>query len=349
MNQAGRKKIVLIVVTIGLLVGGWRGALGWLQARERAQIAAIAPEMPAPASWPPILVNRIEIATASARRGEREGLIELAALYAANGWDDHAQRCLEGLRRIDPEGPRWAPGADPWAGQGYEWCFTPDRLIDEAVQLIVDGDLSNARARVERALMLEPANGRLHWRAALAWEAMRDQVRALAHYERAVEHDAGVADAWLRLATLQRAIGETSKAWQSLVKGVTANPDAPALLLARGNAYAEREQFEKALADFRRVVELRPNDPAGYLESGRVLFALGRPREAATVLEGALEMRPDHPVLLSTLAVMAMAIEDQVAADRWLARIDSAGTVPAEERAQLRAIYQQAFGPAPGP
>ena len=196
---------------------------------------------------------------------------------------------------------------------------------------------------MERTLLLDPTNGSLHWKAALASEAMRDQVQALAHYEQAVEYDVTLADAWLRLATLQRAIGESSKAWQTLMQGVKANPEAAALLLARGSAYAEREQFERALADFQQVVVSQPDDPVGYLESGRVLFALGREAEAASTLERALEVLPEHPVVLVTLAVLAISTKDQAAADRWLARIDATTTVPPQDRAQLAGVYRQTF------
>ena len=236
----------MLVVAVGVVAVGWWGGAIWMQARAQAKAVAIMPAMPESASMPPALATKIETAMAVVKSGDRTGLIELAALYAANGWDENARRCLQGLRQLDPKNPRWAPDADPWDGNLYQWCYEPERLMDEAAALIAADDKAGARLRLERALLLDPTNGSLHWKAALASEAMRDQVQALAHYEQAVEYDVTLADASLRLATLQRAIGESSKAWQTLMQGVKANPEAAALLLARGSAYAEREQFERA-------------------------------------------------------------------------------------------------------
>lgn len=51
--------------------------------------------------------------------------------------------------------------------------------------------------------------------------------------------------------------------------------------------------FERAVAEFRRVVDERPDQYAGHLMLGRSLLAAGKPDEAIEPFETAVELRPD--------------------------------------------------------
>ena len=67
----------------------------------------------------------------------------------------------------------------------------------------------------------------------------------------------------------------------------------------RGNAHYLAAQYDQALADYNRSLELRPDDPATVNNRGNALSRLGRHEEALAGYNRSLELRPDDAVTLS--------------------------------------------------
>ena len=65
--------------------------------------------------------------------------------------------------------------------------------------------------------------------------------------------------------------------------------------LTRGNAYFRAADYEQALADYARALQLRPDHPGILMNRGLALHNLGRHEEALAAYDRALQLRPDHP------------------------------------------------------
>src|SRR3546814_9001595 len=63
--------------------------------------------------------------------------------------------------------------------------------------------------------------------------------------------------------------------------------------LSRGDAFLELGEAERALADYGQVIELEPENPAGYSHRSDALLDLGRRDEALADIEIALRLDPD--------------------------------------------------------
>ncbi len=328
----------IAVLVVILAVGG---GLRWWQWTAVREAVPVRPDL---SMRPAALVARIDAAEAMARAGEATGLEELARLYHANGYAREAQNCWNGL--IKRGGLEVTPVMRHF-GELAAWCFNPERLADEAEQAAESGDQEEAGAWMQRALELAPEDGALRFRAAVLWERLGRQVDALPEYDLAVQLEPQLVPAWMRLITLNKAIGETSKAFRQLGEALKANPDAAPLLLERGRAAAERGQLAKALADFQRVVALEPGEVTGYLEVARVLVGLDQVPAAVESLEQAWAIDPQHPVVLLMRTAAAIRAEDRPAAELWWGRVVASSMVTAQDKERLAAGFAQTFGEAP--
>lgn len=238
---------------------------------------------------------------------------------------------------------------DPWINELNDDGFDAYQLSLESGAASFRGNDADALRWIERALELDPNNGNLHHQAAKLWEKQRNQVKAKAEYEKTVELDPTIADAWARLITLYKAIWETGTALRAMRTVLEVNPNSGVLLLERGRAYKERGRMQDALADFKRVVEVRHDDETGYVESAQVLFALDRREEGVAMLERSLNAEPENPFSLMMLTFTAITNGDWAAADRWFKRVVAQPRVTPQDRARLAAGYEQVFGEPPSP
>ncbi|WP_221030303.1 tetratricopeptide repeat protein [Actomonas aquatica] len=348
-------------MSVGLLavVGWWaRGAM------HRSALRAVVPSVPVEIEAGSPLEEALAAASGEVEAGDVAGLSALGRVYQVNGYGDEARDVWAGLAELDAaqtgagERRDWltahvaeAGGAeDPWLAEDLAEAFDAMRLVSVAEAVSGGGDDKLAMQVLERAHMLVPDNGTIVWQQARLWERLRDQVKAKAAYERAVALDPTLAEAWVRLATLQRAVGESSEAWRSVQAGLAASPDAVPLLLARGRAYQERGRVEDALADFARVAELWPDRAVGVLEAAQVLLAVDRADEGTAMLERSLEIEPENPAALVLLTLQAILAGKRLDADAWFDRVWAQPTVAPADRARLAAAYEEVFAqPAPRP
>ncbi len=89
----------------------------------------------------------------------------------------------------------------------------------------------------------------------------------------------------------------------------------------RGSAYDELGDFALAVADFNRVIELRPEDPDGYLNRGVTFGKLGLPARAVADFDRAIALRPD---LVEAYNNRGIALARQGLFDRAIADLDQA-------------------------
>ena len=60
------------------------------------------------------------------------------------------------------------------------------------------------------------------------------------------------------------------------------------------HAQAQDQQYDDAIKDFTKAIEIAPKDPSGYLERGQTLVMQKQYTEALTDLNKAAELKPDN-------------------------------------------------------
>lgn len=89
---------------------------------------------------------------------------------------------------------------------------------------------------------------------------------------------------------------------KTIIKRMTAYlalfPESSLSFILRGNAYSEIGQFEKALSDFNKGIELDSKSAFAYHCRGKMLLSLGKHRSALTDMDIACNLKPDDPYYL---------------------------------------------------
>jgi len=171
---------------------------------------------------------------------------------------------------------------------------------------------------------------------------------------RAIEIDSDFADCWLRLGALrleddrpQAALmvlqqlarhwpgypevhNLTGEAWLQIGNHDSAldafgatlmkDPSSVAAHIGSGRAHFAESRFAEAQTEFRRALDLNPDEHEGYYFLGLVYAHQGRTREAVSSIEQCLAVRPDHVEAHYHLGRILAGTGDQPAARRHLNR-----------------------------
>jgi hypothetical protein len=176
--------------------------------------------------------------------------------------------------------------------------------------MLVAGFLADypSPARLHAAIDLDPSNADYRHRLGRYSDlVLNDPAAAQAEYQRAVQLNPHDARYWLDLANTYQLLGDSDAQANALERAVVADPKTPEVAWEAANLYLVRGQTEKALSEFRLVMEGAP-----YL-SGQALQLCWR-------------ISPDVDHLLATVippqpdAYMALL-------NQLMAKEDTAGTV----------------------
>ncbi len=151
-------------------------------------------------------------------------------------------------------------------------------LADASIQL---GEYDEATAAAQKMLDLRPGLAS-YSRASYDLELHGEHDRAVAAMELALDGAYSPADTAFctyYLGQLAFNVGDLDEATKQFERGLAAVPDDPMLLLGRARVYAAREDADKAVATFERVVAARPL-PDYLIEYGFYLDSLGRTADA---------------------------------------------------------------------
>eukprot|EP00943_MAST-04B_sp_MAST-4B-sp1_P007832 g7832.t1 len=102
------------------------------------------------------------------------------------------------------------------------------------------------------------------------------------------EIDEAIALAYLKVNT-----GKYNEAIEIFDHILKISPNVYPALLGRGSAYALTANFNGAIKDLSKAVQINASDPDGYKRLGQVLGAVGHVNEAAAALRTAQRLNPD--------------------------------------------------------
>ena len=90
-------------------------------------------------------------------------------------------------------------------------------------------------------------------------------------------------------------LNEYEKAIQDYTKTIELNPSDAAAYSIRGDCYSELAQYEKAINDYSKAIELKPSDAVTYNHRGVSYFLSGNTQQSIKDYTKAIELAPQLP------------------------------------------------------
>ena len=116
---------------------------------------------------------------------------------------------------------------------------------------------------------------------------------------------------WLQCAVLLRSLGDVEGEGAALDMAAKAAPDDSLVILQRGDFFGRQKDIEKALTEYRRLLQLLPDDPVGNNNLAyNLLLTNGNIDEALAAAQLAAKGLPNNPRVLHTLGVAQMRAGD---------------------------------------
>jgi adenylate cyclase len=138
-----------------------------------------------------------------------------------------------------------------------------------------------AREMATKALQLDPNLAEAHAvMAGVSGEWDWDFARADQEFKKALELNPNYASGHQWYSEFLAAMGRFDEAKAEALKAVEADPLSLIVLDNLGRAYAGAGQWDKAIAQFERVIEINPDWPKAYQDFGDVLWDKGDDRGA---------------------------------------------------------------------
>ena len=161
--------------------------------------------------------------------------------------------------------------------------------------LVLLGQADEAYPHFERAAQINPRDPMSHSNLGTYFQTHGRLPEAVSQYQSAVglTSDPGLlAQTYANLGTAQRGLGEMDAARASYDESLRINPRRFNTWLSLGLLAQKQNNFEEAIFDLSRSIELQPT-PQAYLELGRTFAQLNRRSEALAAYEQALKIAPD--------------------------------------------------------
>lgn len=121
---------------------------------------------------------------------------------------------------------------------------------------------------------------------------------AIAYYDEIVstepENTSILADIYYNRGTAYSTIGEYDRAIQDLTKAIELRPNDPRAYYNRGGTHVDKESYELAIKDFDDAINLSPDDPSPYLLRGVAHIEKQDFEFASSDFNRAIELNPNH-------------------------------------------------------
>ena len=200
--------------------------------------------------------------------------------------------------------------------------YAPDNYSYQfklAEALAGEGRGEEARAYLINLWDREPENGLVNLELARIAAKNHNREDALRYYHNAIyatwsENQSANADAERRDARLELieyllSSHDTQQAQSELIALAANLKNDPAQHLRVGELFLQTEDYEHALAEFRRSMELAPAEPAAWADAGRAAFELHRYGLAQRFLEGAVDRNPPDAQSASLLKTTELVLQ----------------------------------------
>jgi tetratricopeptide (TPR) repeat protein len=237
----------------------------------------------------------------------------------------------------------------------------------------LSGDLRGALDEYRLAVVHDALSPYLHLVISNVQARLLNLKGAISQAEAAIELDPAYFDAYLQLGFLFRILGEFDAAEKAFQRAIRADPKRIEGYAEYSRILLRQKKEKDAEAVFQMMMANLPDNPIGYYETGRVFYEkrildkavqylgkalekdpshsaaaftlasaydiLGRPRDAAKVLEALQHFVSDDPELPLALARLALKAGDEVVAERYFEHIRRFAWSEVDTRIKIAMAY----------
>jgi tetratricopeptide (TPR) repeat protein len=164
------------------------------------------------------------------------------------------------------------------------------------------GDHAGGAADLEEAVRRLPDYALAYLWLGKAYDAQGRKPEAEAAFLRAAESAPELSESWFHLGLAAYRGGRPAEAKAYLLKAGDDLPQAPEKWWRLGQIAQAMGEWEDAQKAFGQALELNPDFLPALAARGTALLKLGRPREAAELLNRAAALQPRHPLIRYHLA-----------------------------------------------
>ncbi len=233
---------------------------------------------------------------------------------------------------------------DPWLDEVSDDCYDAFRLTWDSGAARRRSDLPRALRLLEKAIRVNPTYALAYFQMGILQVDLHDREAAKKAFRRSIDLDPTFGDAWAKLIALSRSREEADRA---LAEGLRRCPDSPSLHAMNGKRLKALGQLDEALEEFKRVAELRPSEILGLIDCAQIYFQRGQDAVGVQTLQRALEILPEDPLVLSTLAIYWIGAKNEPKAHEFVLRCRAQVRLQEDHVLKIVNAYQAAFGRSP--
>jgi len=185
-------------------------------------------------------------------------------------------------------------------------------LMREGLTRLREKDPGGAAARFQGLLARGVDSFEVRYYLARAFFDQRRPREAAPQFEAAIARLPVFGKAWVNLAICYAALGDTSRALETLKKGQAANPKDPQILEAEATLLRDLKRPRQAIAAYEAALPLAPKNALLRVKLGEMYRDAREPEKAIRLLREAVDINPKPAQFWNSLG-MVLGANDQVA------------------------------------
>lgn len=182
----------------------------------------------------------------------------------------------------------------PASAQSVDDFDRAKHLYETGNQAVATSNFTVAIERYTQAIALHPWVPEFYFNRAVAYRGTRRFDLAIKDFEKVIELNPKLpmpawVELYLGLGTVYQENGEYARALDNLDKALRLDPSNTKIFLNRGNTHFFLKNFDRALVDINKSLELK-EIPLGYYSRAKVLEAIGETDKAIIDYTKAVEL-----------------------------------------------------------
>lgn len=169
----------------------------------------------------------------------------------------------------------------------------PGALVQQAVQLFQQGDLSNAAKQLQKALLAQPKNFDALHILGVVRGLQGDAKEAGKLFEKAIALNPRHPMVHFNYAKALSEAGMDEKALAHHHAAIELNPQHKEAWLNLGRSLAQLRRYEEAIDAYDRSLAIDPQFAQAWFNAGATLLGMGRHQDALMALDHAVKAMPD--------------------------------------------------------